>query len=1030
MDVDAMSELELQRAEEMLLARVPEEGTIGNRALFAQFEASEGWTRALYDQVRQRLVNAGRLGVGRGYGGSVYRFKETRTPDNRRSAEQGAGADKLSGATNSGTDLLELTTSTGGKMVVLVQGQPSPEDLDRLQQLLIERYAQERAEPAGTSRALDGAGPQDPSTSADLPLPTLAPEKRAHSDPELEGFVTSLIETWSVRKPKHAVVLVKRFGLDGEGEKTLEQVGGDLGVTREYVRQLQQQITEKARATCQQKAVDLLEGWLPRTLARTSGEGDFVSDADLEQLRQSGQPVDGWVRLVLDIAYGAEGATNDHARLAGLADDALVRYQPFGISGWVRELSKVRNEYRDLEPWVRELATQGARLPLPLAPLAATFGKSVDDVMTVASAHEGLTIYAGYLASRPLTAAKARAIRAHVLAGRIGDAKRAVNLHDLWREYRRRFDDVDPCSSNDLRVALKEKKRGATHLFVVDTNQSVYALGPAIDSHGLALEPNFGVPHAEALDGNLGALCDALSTSGPQCAEDLAARCNLTVAQIEPPLGQRPTFSFVTPRHYWLAHRLKEIDRVSWSETRLLEDDALDFIAVRQCGECPRDVYPGWTPEFERALCEQALGEGWACFGALLWACTPQQWSLPDELREDWVRRKSELSVEPREPAPPNAVTGFPDALRLLGFILAIQQTGSITPAMANRATRRRGVREVLNTVLLAILVRVQALDGSASSHWSRHSAGPDLDRWCQLLVTEYMQDGELSWAKGVCRAMLEEALQEQAEGWAGTSNWTRLIEAGARSAGLDRVEDAKHAAEADEAPTDQDGTPEDGPVEDTAEDVSLEDAPDVINDKEAMRIASEIVSHVTGEDPRRSYDAARGVAELAALATGGDVNAQYRLAVQLERGIGAAKNPQAARYWLERAAEARHVSAAARLGRMLWSGQLDGGTRKAKERGLAYLTLASRKGHPNACFLVAMAYHSGDILRRNPNAALMLLKRSARAGHGPASLELAKLLRQRMQCWVPDTLNLLRVAERKGVVGASELLQEAVEEK
>jgi RNA polymerase primary sigma factor len=42
-------------------------------------------------------------------------------------------------------------------------------------------------------------------------------------------------------------VLVLRFGLDGEGTRTLEDIGSELGVTRERVRQLESRALRELR---------------------------------------------------------------------------------------------------------------------------------------------------------------------------------------------------------------------------------------------------------------------------------------------------------------------------------------------------------------------------------------------------------------------------------------------------------------------------------------------------------------------------------------------------------------------------------------------------------------------------------------------------------------------------------------------------------------------------------------------------------------------------------------------------------------
>jgi RNA polymerase primary sigma factor len=47
--------------------------------------------------------------------------------------------------------------------------------------------------------------------------------------------------------PREVLILRARFGLDGGNQKTLEEIGEKLGVTRERVRQLQNTALEKLR---------------------------------------------------------------------------------------------------------------------------------------------------------------------------------------------------------------------------------------------------------------------------------------------------------------------------------------------------------------------------------------------------------------------------------------------------------------------------------------------------------------------------------------------------------------------------------------------------------------------------------------------------------------------------------------------------------------------------------------------------------------------------------------------------------------
>jgi RNA polymerase primary sigma factor len=46
---------------------------------------------------------------------------------------------------------------------------------------------------------------------------------------------------------REQIVLQLRYGLNGEGPKTLEETGHALGITRERVRQIQEQALEKIK---------------------------------------------------------------------------------------------------------------------------------------------------------------------------------------------------------------------------------------------------------------------------------------------------------------------------------------------------------------------------------------------------------------------------------------------------------------------------------------------------------------------------------------------------------------------------------------------------------------------------------------------------------------------------------------------------------------------------------------------------------------------------------------------------------------
>lgn len=76
------------------------------------------------------------------------------------------------------------------------------------------------------------------------------------SDDEAEGFVeevaqddakTILLRELDKLNPREKYVIVTRYGLDGEGNKTLEEVGQTIGITRERVRQIEKHAIMKLK---------------------------------------------------------------------------------------------------------------------------------------------------------------------------------------------------------------------------------------------------------------------------------------------------------------------------------------------------------------------------------------------------------------------------------------------------------------------------------------------------------------------------------------------------------------------------------------------------------------------------------------------------------------------------------------------------------------------------------------------------------------------------------------------------------------
>ncbi len=103
-------------------------------------------------------------------------------------------------------------------------------------------------EPASLDTPLDGGA----ATFADRVVNTTSPlpEDEA-ADAQLRARAVELLSSLSERERR---VLHSRFGLDGAPERTLEEIGLTMELTRERVRQIEMRALAKLRATCEARA--------------------------------------------------------------------------------------------------------------------------------------------------------------------------------------------------------------------------------------------------------------------------------------------------------------------------------------------------------------------------------------------------------------------------------------------------------------------------------------------------------------------------------------------------------------------------------------------------------------------------------------------------------------------------------------------------------------------------------------------------------------------------------------------------------
>lgn len=589
------------------------------------------------------------------------------------------------------------------------------------------------AERAAALDALFGHAP----TQAPNPAPEDLGEE---CDPD--GYLDRFLGTLPTRTEQ---VLKRRFGLSGRAPETLADIGQDLGVTRERVRQIESKGLAALRSLFRRsRPVDLRAaeevGW--STLA---GERRYLTDPDAQEALRK---LDGRLRLTLEIADIS-------------ASDWLQRVaKPLG-TGWV-------DRGRDTGPILAAADALSRRSkPLPRA-LGELGGGLHPDDLKAAALMLGLHVEGGYLfAERPLARMR-RATGLHALLARRG---RPVGLAELHREYREAVAN-DACSYRDALIVME----AARHLFVEIADDVWAALGEGgSPPAGVAPAPNPArEPEDEATV--IGALERELARTGPTRLGLLLERSlellppGRSVNSIGPTLlTNRTRFARPLPGVYALPDQVLtseetlRADRVDY----LLEPHQARLYALgRRSGE-PWGAFPLWTPAAEYRLC------GWArekarpeLFRTLLAVASPDAWPVDEAERSRWrdavaVHARFDMAFAPRA-----AVPFLPPLDRVLAACIHVTRTGRIGWMACNRILGLR-IDSQTSTALLAVLIAARVVvEPHGDAAWQLpHGPGPALKAWTDRLARELGETGVLDWTGPAGRALAAEIGRPAATG-------------------------------------------------------------------------------------------------------------------------------------------------------------------------------------------------------------------------------------------------------------------------
>ncbi len=134
-------------------------------------------------------------------------------------------------------------------------------------------------------------------------------------------------------------------------------------------------------------------------------------------------------------------------------------------------------------------------------------------------------------------------------------------------------------------------------------------------------------------------------------------------------------------------------------------------------------------------------------------------------------------------------------------------------------------------------------------------------------------------------------------------------------------------------------------------------------------------------EDYLKDYDQAFYWTEKAAVQ--GDADAQIRLALMYEDGIGTAVDVEKAVLFYRRSAEQGNVHGQSNLADLYLNGR--SGVERNNGQGVFWLTKAADNGHPHAQYVLGVMFINGNVVAKDMTKAEHYLRQAARQGHDEA---------------------------------------------
>lgn len=625
---------------------------------------------------------------------------------------------------------------------------------------------------AATRDATSGPRQQKLSLGASAEALVAQPVRNQAAAPISDRLLAPSEILTAIAKDQQIRVIVRRYGLNGSGTATLEEIAQGFNVTRERIRQIEAATLKKLRMREHDRLTRYLVCQQAELISRIFRGGLWLSPKRLGSA--SG-------------LLGGEALLAIEATIGSVTEWLTANAIPYR-SGWLKpglEPSAVDHAIASL----KALVARGL-IPMPLRSAADILAVSVEDLNAAVTCSSGLRLFSNAICPAVVGARTKRtlALLRAMANSDVGTIWPTAWLLSKCREY----EPATRHSYRDVGMVLAEAK----HLFVncfengwsttiplgisselVATKQD---LGPDLDRDNIGASDEDGPdePNTVRL-----ALVTILRDRGPLTlretveAFEKSGNPSMSANSVGPTLYTNDDFARLAPHVYWLAnaYTASREDETRLDRLMLTEFQCSIYSQSRWAGET-RDLYPSWNPSRELS---------WACWAeannhalllaSLLAVVDPSEWPTSKSSIGYWKTKKATVGIYSHEERLSVALDEtIPDMPSVLAAALWAKKKGRISWIGVNRTTGCR-INDRHAATTLAILTSLGVV--TPPNHWQKsHAYRSGAEPWITEMLRQLLL-GLREWPSSLLASLGNRASPSRKLGWIEEQALTHLLE-------------------------------------------------------------------------------------------------------------------------------------------------------------------------------------------------------------------------------------------------------------